>query len=127
MEKEREREKSCTATFMPESTSNGSKCTTLKVAKPCSGPSVLQQASMPRSPWRRLRPLLPSAEVAHNIFVFTHGAVRSALPWDPALRGNASPGKAFVFAKAASVPAAINARPTEGRGILGKGYNGQGH
>ena len=82
---------------------------------------------MPRSPWRRLRPLLPSAEVADNIFVFTDGAVRSALPWDPALRGNAGPGEAFVFAKAASVPAAINARPTEGRGILGKGYNSQGH
>ena len=70
--------------------------------------------------------LLP-AEVTHEILALTRSTVRSALPLDPALRGNASPGKAVVVAKAASVPAAINTWPTEGRGRLGQGRDSHRH
>ena len=71
--------------------------------------------------------MLSPAEVTHIILVLTDGAVRSALPFGPAFRGYASLSKAVVVAKTASVPAAVNAGPTEGGAALVQGHDSHGH
>ena len=73
-----------------------------------------------RTPRRRLNPLLSSAEVANNVDVLTIGAMRGALSMQPEFRGNAGAGEAIIFADAAGVSAAINARAAESGGILSK-------
>ena len=70
--------------------------------------------------------LLP-AEVTHDILILTRSAVRSALSLGPAFRGYTIPGKAVIVAKAASVPAAVNAWPTEGRSRAGQGRDSHRH